>query len=52
MSELNEMVKRLNGNWVHFGDLTQKNHPRHPSRLAYAWEFKDFDIAQYEKIIT
>jgi hypothetical protein len=52
MLELNGMVKRLNGNWVQFGDLTQKNHPRHPSRLAYAWEFKEFDIAKYETIIT
>jgi hypothetical protein len=52
MSELNEMVERLNGSWVQFGDLTQKNHPRHPSRLSYAWKFKEFNIAEYETIIT
>lgn len=51
LSELNEMVKRLNGNWVQFGDLTQKNHPRHPSRITYAWGFKEFDIAKYDAII-
>ncbi|MFL1914425.1 DUF1643 domain-containing protein [Plesiomonas shigelloides] len=47
MIELNQMVKRINGKWIHFGDLTQRNHPRHPSRLKYAWKFKDFDITKY-----
>lgn len=50
--EFNEMVQRLNGNWVQFGKLTKKNHPRHPSRLTYAWEFQEFDIGKYKKIIT
>ncbi len=49
MLELNEMVERLNGNWVQFGELTQKKHPRHPSRLRYAWDFKEFDFAKYKK---
>jgi hypothetical protein len=45
--QLNGVVLKLNGKWVQFGSLTQKNHPRHPSRLAYAWQFKEFDIATY-----
>lgn len=52
MIELNQMVKRVNGQWVQFGDLTQRNHPRHPSRLSYDWKFKEFDIAKYEEVIT
>lgn len=33
--------------WVHFGPLTQSGHPRHPSRLQYAWGFNDLDVKQY-----
>lgn len=47
MIELNQMVEKINGKWVHFGKLTQRNHPRHPSRLSYAWKFKEFDITKY-----
>jgi hypothetical protein len=52
LSELNNLVGNLGGSWVQFGNLTQKNHPRHPSRLTYAWEFSEFDIAKYEAVVT
>lgn len=46
--EINKIVKSLDGKWVQFGKLTKKNHPRHPSRLTYAWQFEEFDIDKYE----
>jgi len=33
--------------WQQFGSLTQSGHPRHPSRLHYAWEFSSFDTENY-----
>ena len=44
---LSEGIKKKNNRWMHFGDLTKKGHPRHPSRLAYKWNFLDFDIEAY-----
>jgi hypothetical protein len=35
--------------WIHFGSLTKAGHPRHPSRLAYAWRFASFDCASYAR---
>lgn len=40
-------VAAQGGRWVHFGALTKMGHPRHPSRLAYAWSFAEFDVGQY-----
>ncbi|WP_416397147.1 DUF1643 domain-containing protein [Allohahella sp. A8] len=47
---LRELYSRLqprNVNWVHFGTITASGHPRHPSRLAYAWSFSPLDIESY-----
>ena len=44
----NELVRRLaeyGVRWIRFGNLTAAGHPRHPSRLNYAWSFKPFDPA-------
>lgn len=35
--------------WIRFGALTQRGHPRHPSRLSYSWDFEDFDMASYAR---
>ena len=50
--QLNESVIKLGGQWVKFGPLNAKNHPRHPSRLTYAWTFSKFDMDKYLEIIT
>ncbi|WP_162455136.1 DUF1643 domain-containing protein [Pseudoxanthomonas kalamensis] len=45
-----ELSQRLDGSgarWQHFGPLTAEGHPRHPSRLRYAWNFGDFAIDRY-----
>jgi hypothetical protein len=34
-------------NWLHFGAVTKKGHPRHPSRVGYKEEFSSFDIDEY-----
>ena len=52
MVEINWMVQRVSGKWVQYGELTQRSHPRHPSRISYSWGFREFDIAKYEEIIT
>ncbi|WP_334078837.1 DUF1643 domain-containing protein [Microbulbifer sp. M83] len=44
---LNAVVKRVNGKWVNYGDLRKDGHPRHPSRLSYAWQFFEFDSDSY-----
>jgi hypothetical protein len=43
-----ELATRLaahNVRWLRFGNLTAAGHPRHPSRLSYAWNFEPFDPA-------
>jgi hypothetical protein len=42
-----EHVERFSPAWQHFGPLTVGGHPRHPSRLSYAWRFAPFDTADY-----
>jgi len=46
-AQLHAGVRDQGGSWVHFGALTKAGHPRHPSRLAYAWSFSAFDIDGY-----
>jgi len=50
--QLNESIAKLGGQWVKFGPLNAKKHPRHPSRLSYAWTFSKFDMEKYSEIIT
>lgn len=52
LAELNQAVLEVGGSWVHFGTLTQSGHPRHPSRLAYAWEFSEFNVSEYLQGVT
>lgn len=40
-------LRRLAPNWLHFGSLTAGGHPRHPSRLSYAWSFAPFNMQAY-----
>ena len=47
LSHISDLVKNVNGSWVNFGHLCKDGHPKHPSRLAYAWSFQDFDIDKY-----
>lgn len=37
-----QRLAKFNVNWLHFGELTAKGHPRHPSRLAYDWKFSPY----------
>jgi len=49
-----ELVSRLEKRkvmWRCFGDLTVSGHPRHPSRLNYAWSFAPFDAASYVRAL-
>ncbi|TYA69982.1 DUF1643 domain-containing protein [Seonamhaeicola marinus] len=36
-------------NWLHYGDLTNDGHPRHPSRMSYSDTFKPFGVENYIK---
>lgn len=40
-------VSKIAGRWVNFGALRKDGHPRHPSRLSYAWGFSAFDSEIY-----
>ncbi|HCO59252.1 MAG TPA: hypothetical protein DIT58_03585 [Porticoccaceae bacterium] len=45
-------VGKLEGRWFCFGPgggrtLTKAGHPRHPSRLSYAWQLQAFDAKAY-----
>ena len=51
----NELVKKLTPHqacWKYFGSLTQRGHPRHPSRLSYSWSFSTFDVISYARILN
>ena len=40
--ELFRRLGKYDPNWVCFGTPTSKGHPRHPSRLQYAWTFQPY----------
>ena len=42
--ELYRRLKPHQPTWLRYGELTASGHPRHPSRLSYAWSFADHDI--------
>jgi hypothetical protein len=44
---LTKCLQHSGPTWLHFGPLTKAGHPRHPSRLAYAWRFASFDCVDY-----
>jgi hypothetical protein len=54
---LADEVANINGSWWCFGPvsdksstgnvLTKAGHPRHPSRLSYAWALQRFDMSAY-----
>ena len=41
--QLFSRLSRYKAKWLHFGDLTVDGHPRHPSRLNYAWKFAPYN---------
>ena len=45
--ELFTRLEKYGASWQQFGSLTQSGHPRHPSRLHYAWKFSPFDTIGY-----
>ncbi|MDD2721873.1 MAG: DUF1643 domain-containing protein [Gallionella sp.] len=47
--ELFVRLEKHGTSWQQFGLLTQSGHPRHPSRLHYAWKFSPFDTKHYAK---
>lgn len=46
LSEIYLHINNKKINWLRIGDLTQKGHPRHPSRGSYL-KLKNFDIVKY-----
>lgn len=49
--QLNKRISRINGKWVHYGELLRNGHPRHPSRLSYNWHFSSFDPVSYTRVL-
>lgn len=50
VSAVADLIERLslsNPLWWHFGSITKSGHPRHPSRLQYAWKFARLDEVGY-----
>jgi hypothetical protein len=45
--ELFSRLQKYGTAWQHFGTLTNSGHPRHPSRLNYAWSFSELDTHHY-----
>jgi hypothetical protein len=45
--ELFSRLQKYEIAWQHFGTLTNSGHPRHPSRLSYAWSFSELDTRRY-----
>jgi len=50
--ELFARLQKYGTTWQHFGTLTKSGHPRHPSRLNYAWSFSEFDIWHYAQTLS
>jgi hypothetical protein len=49
-----QLLSRLQAyspSWQHFGSLTGSGHPRHPSRLQYAWAFSPMDVSSYARTL-
>ena len=49
--ELFVRLERYGIAWQHFGSLTVSGHPRHPSRLRYAWSFSPFTTQSYVRVL-
>jgi hypothetical protein len=49
--ELFTRLEKYGALWQRFGSLTQTGHPRHPSRLHYAWKFSSFDTVDYAQTL-
>ena len=45
--DLFSRLEKYGASWQRFGSLTQSGHPRHPSRLHYAWKFSSFETVGY-----
>lgn len=42
---LHERLAQYLPQWRRFGELTASGHPRHPSRLSYAWTLEPYELA-------
>ena len=47
LRDIFSVSKVINAKWFHLGELTKKGNPRHPSRLSYEWDLREFNIASY-----
>ena len=50
-AELVMRLRRYAPSWQCYGPLTAGGHPRHPSRLHYAWRFTAFGADAYAERI-
>lgn len=50
--ELFVRLEKHGTSWQQFGSLTQSGHPRHPSRLNYAWKYSPFDTKHYAQKVS
>jgi hypothetical protein len=51
-SELLARLRRYQPRWQCYGPPTADGHPRHPSRLSYAWRFSAFGADAYARRIA
>ena len=49
---IDTLLRESGGKWLHFGALRKDGHPRHPSRLSYAWSFSAFDANAYTQQLS
>lgn len=49
--ELFERLQKYGTSWRHFGPFTASGHPRHPSRLQYAWAFSPLKAKSYARTL-
>lgn len=50
--ELFARLQKYSTAWQYFGALTNSGHPRHPSRLNYAWSFSNLDMHHYVRTLS
>jgi len=52
LKDIYKLSKQTNVNWITFGELTKKGHPRHPLYLPQNCKRHNFNIKEYiEKVI-
>jgi hypothetical protein len=52
LADIVRTAAKFEPRWVHAGELTKSGHPRHPSRMAYSAKLFDFNVEEYNQLLS